>query len=490
MKLLTTFWNKPEGKVFGIAAVVYILLVVFANGVNGGADTFVHYQMSRYSWIHHELLLNQWGKPVFTVLFSPIAQFGLQAIIWTNLALIFLEAFLVLKIANQFQLKRSWIAPLLFLTCPVVFDNAVSSLTEIICALFLILFIHWSLKGKFWIGALVLSFMPFARSEGFVILGIAAMFFFFTRRWKYIPLLLAGSLIMNTIGYWYTGFPLWIFDSNPYVHTDITSYGSGSFFHFFIWSIPVFGIGFLFLLKYTWNSALGIPNRISADWNGLANSKESNVFILKHQVLFWIVLGSFWGYFMAHTVLWWQGMWASLGLLRVMFVVTAPMVLLALIELNKFIDTNPKFGKWNSVPVIVFVLCGTAFGSNTLILGAFGAPVEYGIEEAVLDDMHAWMKAEGVTTNGSVFAGHAYVTIALDIDPNDYSKTNRLRFYEHAQKGDLIVWDGHYGPNEEQTPIEEIEADSTLIFMKEFRPKKEYRPLNDMPFYVRLYRKK
>jgi len=490
MNTLKGFWVKPEGKVFGIAGIVYILLVIFANGVNGGADTFVHYQMSRYSWIHHELLLNQWGKPVFTVLFSPIAQFGIQAVIWTNLLLIFFEAFLVLKIANQLQLKRSWIAPLLFLTCPVVFDNAVSSLTEIICALFLILFIHWSLKGKFWIGALVLSFMPFARSEGFVILGIAAMFFFFTKRWKYIPMLLAGSLIMNIIGYWCTGFPLWIFDSNPYVHTDITSYGSGSFFHFFIWSIPVFGIGFLFFLKYTWASALGIPNRISADWNGLENPEDSKVFVLKHQVLFWIVLGSFWGYFAAHTILWWQGMWASLGLLRVMFVVAAPMVLLALIELNKFIDTKPKLGKWNSVHVIVFVICGIAIGSNTLILGAFGAPVEYGVEEAVLDDMHAWMKAEGITTKGSVFAGHAYVTIALDIDPNDYSKTNRLRYYENAQSGDLIVWDGHYGPNEENTPVEEMNADKTLVLLKEFRPKKEYRPLNDMPFYVRLYRKK
>jgi hypothetical protein len=490
MNTLTKLWEKPEGKVFGLAAVVYILLVLLANGVNGGADTFVHYQMSRYSWIHHELLLNQWGKPVFTVLFSPIAQLGLQAVVWTNLALIFLEAFLVLKIANQLQLKRSWIAPLLFLTCPVVFDNAVSALTEIICALFLILFIHWSLKGKFWIGALVLSFMPFARSEGFVILGIAAMFFFFTRRWKYIPLLLAGSLIMNTIGYWHTGFPLWIFDSNPYVHTDITSYGSGSFFHFFMWSIPVFGIGFFFLLKYTWNIALGVQNRITVDWKKSVASVDSDAFVLRHQVLFWIVLGSFWGYFMAHTMLWWLGMWASLGLLRVMFVIAAPMVVLVLIEVNKFIDAKPKLGKWKSIHVLIFLLCGTAIGSNTLILGAFGAPVEYGIEESVLDNMHQWMLAENIKTEGRVFAGHAYVTVLLNIDPNDYSKNHQLRDFMFAQSGDLIVWDGHYGPNEEQTPIDEIEADSTLVFLKEFRPKKEYRPLNDLPFYVRLYRKK
>ena len=490
MKTFSRIWSKPEGKVFGIAAVVYILLVVFANGVNGGADTFTHYKMSYYSWIHHELFLNQWGKPVFTVLFSPIAQFGLKAVIWTNLLLIFFEAYLVLKIANQLQLKRSWLAPLLFLTCPVIFDNAVSSLTEIICALFLILFIHWSLKGRFILGALVLSFMPFARSEGFVILGVAAMFFFFTQRWKYIPLLVFGSLVMNAIGYWYTGFPLWIFEDNPYVHTEITSYGSGSFFHFFIWSIPVFGIGFLFLLKSTWISALRTQNRISTDWGGGNNSKESEVFVLKHQVLFWIVLGSFWGYFMAHTILRWLGMWASLGLLRVMFVVVAPLVLLALIELNKFIDKRSNIGKWKTIHVLVFVLCGTALGSNTLILGAFGAPVEYGIEEAVLDDMKVWMMKEGVSTNGCVFAGHSYVSYVLDRDPYDYSKMNQLKAFIYAQSGDLIVWDGHYGPNEEETPIEEMNADTTLVLLKEFRPEKEYRPLNDMPFYVRLYRKK
>ncbi len=489
MNALLKVWEKPEGKVFGIAALVYTLLVVFANGVNGGADTFVHYQMSRYSWTHPELLLNQWGKPVFTVLFSPIAQFGLKAVIWANLVLIFFEAFLVFKIANQLQLQRSWLAPLLFLTCPVVFDNAVSALTEIICALFLILFIHWSLKGRFVLGALVLSFMPFARSEGFVILGIAAMFFFFTRRWKYIPFLIVGSVVMNTIGSWYTGFPLWIFDSNPYVHTDIVSYGSGSFFHFFVWSIPVFGVAFLFLLKFTWSSATGISSRIGTDWKGVG-PEDSKAFLLKHQVLFWILLGSFWGYFMAHTILWWQGMWASLGLLRVMFVVAAPMVFLALIELNKFIDNKPKIGKWKSLRIIVFVLCGTALGSNTLIIGAFGAPVEYGIEESVLDNMHKWMLAEDINTQGRVFAGHAYVTIILDIDPNDYSKNHRLRDFEYSQSGDLIVWDGHYGPNEEQTPIQELENDSTLVLLNEFRPKEEYRPLNNMPFYVRLYRKK
>jgi hypothetical protein len=173
-----------------------------------------------------------------------------------------------------------------------------------------------------------------------------------------------------------------------------------------------------------------------------------------------------------------------------MFVVAVPMVLLALIELNKFLDSRPLIGSWKTINVIIVLLCGTAFGTNTLILGAVGAPVEYGIEEAVLNEMKGWMKKEGVTTEGCVFAGHSYVSLALDRDPFDYTKMNQLRSFIYAQKGDLIVWDGHYGPNEENTPIEMLERDTTLMFLKEFRPAKEYRPLNDMPFYVRLYRKK
>ncbi|MFM7722086.1 MAG: hypothetical protein ACKO7C_03675, partial [Bacteroidota bacterium] len=158
-------------------------------------------------------------------------------------------------------------------------------------------------------------------------------------------------------------------------------------------------------------------------------------------------------------------------------------------EMNKFLDGRPLIGKWKTLSLFIALLVGTALGTNTLILGAVGAPVEYGIEETVLNEMKKWMISEGVTTEGCVFAGHSYVSLALDRDPFDYTKMNQLRSFKYAQKGDLVVWDGHYGPNEENTPIERMNEDTTLVFLKEFRPKKEYRPLNDMPFYVRLYLK-
>ncbi len=493
MNVLIKIWRKPEAKVFLLAVLAYSTLVIFATGVNGGGDTFVHYQMSRYCWQHHHLLLNQWGKPVFTVLFSPIAQLGLQAVIWVNLSLIFFEAYLVFQIAKGLKMKRIWLAPFLFLTCPVVFDNAVSSLTEMICALFLILFIYWSIQKRFAIGSLIVSFMPFARSEGFVILGVVFLFFCFTQRWKYTPLLLTGSLVLNLLGYLQTGKVFWIFDDNPYVNTAITSYGSGNFFHFFIWALPVFGVGFLFVLYYSWKQLRKLWAPVTMDERG--TPKKSYSYLLKEQIMFWLLLGSFWAYFMAHTMLWWLGMWASLGLTRVMFVVAAPMVILALHEINKYLDSIGDERKQRFTKGLIGICVFWALATNTLLLTAMRVPDAFGVagvgaEEKVFEEACGWLNANGYSKKQTVYTGHIYVFVCLDIDPNDPKYYRSLKDYREAKAEDIIIWDGHYGPNEENTDLSKLESDSSLEYLHEFRPKIAFKTLNDLPFFIKVFRKK
>ncbi|MFM7619728.1 MAG: hypothetical protein ACKO5Y_07805, partial [Bacteroidota bacterium] len=75
--------------VFSLAACSYVLLFLFADGVAGGGDTYTHFFMSKYAGNHPELFLNQWGKPVFTTFFFPIAQLGFKAVLGFNLMLIF-----------------------------------------------------------------------------------------------------------------------------------------------------------------------------------------------------------------------------------------------------------------------------------------------------------------------------------------------------------------------------------------------------------------
>ena len=134
--------NRPALLVFLTAALFYIVNFSVSEGFNGGADTIMHYQMSKYSWQHDDLLMDQWGKPVFTILFSPFAQLGFKAVVAMNMVLIFLGAFWAMGIARDLGLKRPWLVALLTLWLPVVAGNSVSSLTEMICALFLIGYIR------------------------------------------------------------------------------------------------------------------------------------------------------------------------------------------------------------------------------------------------------------------------------------------------------------------------------------------------------------
>ena len=63
-----------------VIVVVDIILVFLSDGTQGGADDVNHYQLSRYSWQHPHFLLNQWGKPFFTAIMSPFAQFGFTGV--------------------------------------------------------------------------------------------------------------------------------------------------------------------------------------------------------------------------------------------------------------------------------------------------------------------------------------------------------------------------------------------------------------------------
>jgi hypothetical protein len=247
-----------------------------------------------------------------------------------NILLIFWGAYLGIKIAENLKFNRPlWVGFIALLT-PIVLGNAISGLTEPICSLFLIGFLYYATLNRWYLAAFLLGFMPFARSEGFVMVALALIFFVLTKRWKAIPFLLLGTIIFNSLGFYVTGKALWIFDNNPYINTGIKVYGSGSFFHFFIMAIPVFGLPFLLLLYYTTTQLYRLKDTFRlTTWSN------------NDQIEFWLILASFWGYFLAHTVLWWQGMWASLGLVRVMFVVAVPFAIMVVKGWEYLEQKNP-----------------------------------------------------------------------------------------------------------------------------------------------------
>jgi hypothetical protein len=476
---------RPVGLVFMLAMVVYGINFLLAEGFNGGADSFTHYQISRYSWNYPDLLLDQWGKPIFTILFSPLAQLGFKAVILGNMALIFLGAWMAYLIAKKLELKRAHWIPFMVLFTPIVAGNAISGLTEMICALFLIGFILLALNQKFIWGSILLSFMPFARSEGFVIIAVVILFFFLTKRMKYLPFLLVGSVVFNFIGWAITGKPLWIFQSNPYMGSSYDdSYGSGPIYHFIMCGVPVFGIGFLLWLWQTWKESPSIFGMFKSDqWT------------LNKQVWFFLILGTSWAYFLAHTVLWWQGIMASLGLVRVMFVIAVPVALLALKAWNSF--------KWSEIKLAnqLFLLStiSAPFVMRLFPLQEIQIFPSLGVEEQVNVKALEVLEKQPQLAQAKVYIGHPYMNIILERDPynrnvsesmTSFNEKGELMYnYKLAKSGDLVIWDGHYGPNELHLPSDSLEQNHNFQFIQSVKADFPFITLGGKEYEIRIYKR-
>lgn len=476
---MNTLWNRGSSAVFLSAFVFYLLNFLLSEGFNGGADSITHYQISRYSWVHDYLLMDQWGKPVFTILFSPVAQLGFRAVVAANILLIFLGAYWSMDIASRLKLQRPWLVALLVLWLPVVAGNSISALTEMICSLFLIYYIRMALRERFMLGSIVLGFMPFARSEGFVIVALVILFYLFTRRFRYIPWLLVGSVVFNTLGYFITDRALWIFQSNPYVNTTFDMYGHGTWYHFFQYALPLFGFTYILWLTQTVRE---IPK--------VTGILKSSAWSLNDQVWIWLIAGSSWGYFLAHTVLWWQGMWASLGLGRVMFVIAVPIALMAAKSVEFFISRMSSVARTYALAALVLITVAAPFVvrlfsfQEIMILPALGEEEK---QNAIAAEA---LQSKFKTEETKFFMAHPYLNLLLDIDPFDTNQIENLDKVEHAHSGDVVVWDGHFGPNEMKLPKERLESDTTFELLQVIEPETLFYTLNNYLYEIRIYRKR
>lgn len=470
--------GRPIVWVFVTAAIFYLINFLVSDGWNGGADSISHFLISKYSWQHHYLLIDQWGKPVFTILFSPVAQLGFEAVVVVNIALIFVGAYWSLDIARRLQLAQPWLVVLMVLWLPVVAGNGVSALTEMVSALFLVYFIRCALRQQFVLGGAVLGFMPFARSEGFVIVALVILYYAFTRRWRFMPWLLVGSIVFNTIGFFITGKALWIFQSNPYVNTTYDMYGHGTFYHFFLYAVPLFGVVYLLWLLQT---ARELP--------GALQLLKSRLWTIEEQVWIWLIAGSSWGYFLAHTVLWWQGMWASYGLGRVMIVIAVPIALMSAKGFEWLVSRAGKAHQRAYTSALVCCIVAGPFIVRLVPLQEVEVFPQLGKEERQNVRAAAYLNEHCLDGRTKIFTGHPYLNLLLELDPYDTTKVESLEKIEHVAPGDVVVWDAHFGPNEMQLPREELDNDSSFTLLHVVESDVPLYTLNNYRYEIRVYRK-
>lgn len=438
----------------------------------GGSDNFIHYRVSRYAFKYPELFLDHWGKPIFTLLSSPFAQFGFKGFIFFNILCGVFASFFTWKVAEKLKLSHAWAAMVVVLTMPIYYIMMVSVMTEILFSLVLILSIYFILQERYIFAAILFSSLFLIRTEGYILYPFVAFVFAIKRQWIAIPFLGFFFLIYSIIGWFYFGDFLWLINQIPYGNTS-ELYGTGELLFFVKQYKFIFGRWAALFLVIG-----GIIAGIQA-LNYLWKERKIKIDFVLIEVLLLV-------YFAAHSYVWWSGTGASAGLIRVMAAVI-PLAAITVVRTLDFISQKnplPKF--YMKIFVILFCIYLLKVPFNTLPL-----PFKRGERENTIAAGVNWMK-ESKYADAKVYFFEPLVYFYLDRDPFDHSVIKELiDDLEHPENvtkvGELIFYDMHFGPNEGRVPLMNLMENSHFKLVNYFEPIEPFKVLGGYDYALLIF---
>lgn len=428
-----------------------LLLILFyqSDGLEGGMDSWMHFLNSKYAFKHPELFLDQWNKPVFTLITAPVCQLGIHALEIFNILCVAMAGLLLSLALRHAGFRNSWLLIPLLVFTPVCFLNTISGLTEPLAILMVAMFIYlWVISKR--IAAVILAgFLPFIRTEGFVIAGAIVYLIVLSKDYKLFLWLFVGSIMMNFLGFIITGHPFWIITDNPYVNHELNGSfdpGSGSLDHFFVHSRKMFGLPLLIL---------GILSTLLPVWLKL---KKQSV----HYLLTFSLIG-FWMYFWAHTLIYYFGILGSHGLTR-------PMALLApFLAVMTFLAFDFLFVKYGHLTRLIAsgilaILVGvTAYFENYF-------PMPYGIKSTAIPADYTqknfvqaglWLEKNGLLSRRIVHQS-PFFNVKFNKDPYDLNDGYWIwsidKNADWSTPGTIVVWDGFSAKREGGMPLEWLKS--------------------------------
>ncbi len=458
---------------------LFIWIAANSTRTAGGEDDVMHHLFARYAPEHPGNLFDLWAKPLYVLLNIPFAQLGFLGTLVFNAFLACLSALLVWKSAEKLGLRFSWLSAVLLLSAPVYFLCASSAVTEILFGLILSWAIYEAVNKRYWLAAALVSFLPFVRSEGYGIILVFALGFIVLQAWKAIPLLALGFVAYSIAGARHFQDLFWVIHNHPY-HDASTIYGSGPIWHFVgkvkeIWGIPLYVLWVLGTVIFVWN----VFSRF------IRKEKMAE----QTRVWMFFIFGSFFIFLVGHSVVWYLGKSASLGLTRVMAAVMPACALIGLYAVDRvFGRLNPKLRMFRYVLLAVL--------SFTTIRGAFkqNRPPYHGdTEKQEIIKAGNWLRNSPYYENRArVFYFAPSVAVILNIDPFDPSQRgdlSEISWNRDIPSGSIIFWDAHFGPNEARVPIDSLFQRPELEMIYHQKPEVPAATLNGSEYEIYLFRK-
>ncbi|MEI6682720.1 MAG: hypothetical protein WCO44_08830 [Bacteroidota bacterium] len=422
--------KKPLFLILIFYGVVATLTIVFFNGTGDAGDSVLHFLFAKYAPAHPGLFFDMWGKPVFVLLAFPFAHFGFGGIKVFNALTTLLTITLTYKTADALQIKSPYAGALLIIFMPLYYILTFSGLTEPLFALFVAAGLFLAVKQKMAAGAIFISFLPFVRSEGLVMIGVFVCYLLVKKQWKILPFLLFGSGLYSIAGYFVHHDILWVFTRIPYASLS-SPYGSGDLLHFvrqmfYVVGFPVYAlfvVGFFSLIINAFRS------RIRAE-------------------LHLLVLLGFSCFFLAHTLFWYFGIFNSMGLKRVLIGVMPLIAIIALVGFNQLTEGGVLGKSSMSRIVSQLVLLGAVI---IFPFTAGPAAVNWNRDMMLAKDQQVAISTAKVVKSGAaagcrILCGHPYLCEALEVDWFDTAKRIDLTRANLAcrKAGDIIIWENWF----------------------------------------------
>jgi len=438
------------------ALLSWIGLSVDTTGDSG--DSILHFLYSKYSFVHPELLLNHWAKPLFTLLSSPFSQLGFKGIIVFNCLMVALTLLFTYLMARNFNMKYPWLVPVLILFCPLFFKLIFSGLTEYTLGLFLMVSIYFASYKRFLTASILVSFLPFIRSEGLIIMGVFGIYLILKRRYKLLPFLLTGHLVYSMVGYFYYRDLLWVFTRIPYASLD-SPYGNGQildFFHLLNYVIekPIYLLLFLGFVSLIW--------KVFKNRSTLISRSEETI----------LVYGVFITILLAHALFWWQGIFNSMGLPRVLIPVVPLVALIALAGLDFCLGWIKSVRFRNLILIaVVLIIIGFPFTDREEGVVFNASLFQLPDNELIDEEIVPYLTENIENLNDQLFYySHCYFSVALNIDHFDDGKHRAMHRLttETPPNGAMIIWDDWYSVVEGGISLDQLCNDKNLVLVKEF----------------------
>lgn len=443
-----------------IGVVVYFIILLcfafLADGTGDAGDSIYHYLFSKHAFKHPENFLNHWAKPFFVLLSASFAQFGFVGIKVFNCCVAATTVWFVYKVAKQLKLSNAWLAPVFLMFTPGYFTHIFSGLTEPLFGMLLMCALYLFFAKKHLFATIIISFLPFVRSEGLIIVGVFAVYYIFDKNYRFLTWLFFGHLFYSIIGAFYFKDLFWVFTKIPY--SDSTGkYGNGNLSHFLIQLNYIIGVPLYFLL------GLGFVLKFR---DLFRHGFLKTVFDSSGTSIFYVVLSTF---IMAHSLFWYFGIFESMGMKRVLIAVVpvVPVIVLdgcnslvALIR-NKVLQKS-VFGVFFTL-VIVFPFVPNPASVN------WKKDFSLTDDQLLIADVSQYIKAN-YSDSIYTYTAHPYFYLINDVDPfaKEFVEL-KDRTIKPQPTNYLVVWDSWFATTENGVTLEQLYADSTLRCIRAFQ---------------------